>query len=650
MVNVRLRVENIGGFRKPFSLEFNRGRMYFVEGSNSSGKTSLIKALAGVLSVPPSGQFRLKSARGILEAEHLGIKSSEKNPQEGLVNAHANFGEILLEIDGNNYTYQVRKDGKPVITPKNGNELFLLTSVLSNDSRILRQLNDGIDDFSWIVDDLSLAKRYSECVDILKTKKEDFERMYIMSTRKKGERRDLEKKLGTLRDTLSSVENEMKQMESKNEKIKDRIKDLKEKREEKHSEIEEKKNSAREIERSLTILFEEHERRKTEITKGEEILKSYQEEHAAIPEIADMERALEKLVRNVQESVTNLQTQRERKQGVLDLCLPALNSLRKMDLQQIECPLCETGAIDATKITERIEASRKDIDSINGKIKQLLMEKDYEIKECDKKRERKAFLLEEIRKKQDEVKRLYEKIRIFPSRIAGEKDLLKKTREEIMELEREYEELKKTTEVIDEEISKKLNAKEKEKSKINEEMGAVKMKLEETSLQIADKKVNPERAEMVLSRMMKMLEFSIQFFSKAANEHRREAARKFNQNISKMVQKLGFEELVTVRLNDEYRLYVERVGESKEGNVIQQVKSLSTSEKLTIALILQSALRNTYLSEIPFFLIDGLIEDFDVDRRKEVINYLKQLTAEENIIVIATKLNEELPSIEIQEV
>ena len=117
-----------------------------------------------------------------------------------------------------------------------------------------------------------------------------------------------------------------------------------------------------------------------------------------------------------------------------------------------------------------------------------------------------------------------------------------------------------------------------------------------------------------------------------------------------MIKKLGFEELVNVRLNDKYKLYIERIGGHGEETVIQQIKSLSASEKLAIALILQSALRNTYLNEIPFFLIDGIIEDFDEDRRKEVIEYLKQLTAEENIIVIATKLNEELPSIKIREV
>ena len=213
MTKAKLYIENIGGFRRPLSVEFDRGHLYFIEGSNSSGKTSLIKALAGILSVSPSGQYNLKSDRGILEAEHLGIKSSEKNPQEGLVNAHAEFGEIKLEINKKGYIYKVKKDGNPVLTHENGNELFLLTGVLSNDSRVLRQLNDGLDDFSWIVEDLSLAKKYSECVDILKTRKEDAERLYIKSKQKNNEMRKLEKRLDVLIDARSSIEYEMTQME-----------------------------------------------------------------------------------------------------------------------------------------------------------------------------------------------------------------------------------------------------------------------------------------------------------------------------------------------------------------------------------------------------------------------------------------------------
>ncbi|KYK33037.1 MAG: hypothetical protein AYK18_05125 [Theionarchaea archaeon DG-70] len=646
MTKAKLRIENIGGFRKPFSIEFEKGYLYFVEGSNSSGKTSLIKALAGILSVSSSGQFELRSDRGILEAEHLGIKSSEKNPQEGLVNAHAEFGEIKLEIDGNNYTYYVKKDGTPVVTPENGNELFLLTGVLSNDSRVLRQLNNGIDDFSWIVDDLSLAKRYGEYTDMLKTRKEDAERLYIRSKQKKNEVESLKKKLDALKDARSFVEYEMRQMEKQYAEIEELIKE----REEKHSEMESKKNSAREIERSISQLYAEFERKKENIAEEEKILKSFQEEYTSIPEIVEMEQALEELITENQEKVTKLQTQRERTQGVLDLYLPALNSMDKMNISQTKCPLCETGSIDSEKLSKKIETLKKEIDNINGRIKQHLMKRDFKKREFREKKERKEWLKEEIGNIKDELKKLRERIRDFPSRISGEEDRLEKKREKIAKLKEKYKELKRKTETVDEEASKALDAKEEERTRINKELGAVETALEETSIQILDKLVPPEKAERILLILLEKLDFAIQNFSKAANEHRRKAARRFNQNISEMIQKLGFEKLVNIRLNDEYRLYIERIGDNGEGKVIQQIKSLSTSEKLTIALILQSALRSTYLSEIPFFLIDGIIQDFDEDRRREVINYLKRLTTEENIIVIATKLNEELPSIRIQEV
>jgi DNA repair exonuclease SbcCD ATPase subunit len=650
MTKAKLYIENIGGFRRPLSTEFNLGHLYFVEGSNSSGKTSLIKALVGILSVSSSGRYELKSDRGILEAEHLGIKSSEKNPQEGLVNAHAEFGEIKLEIDEEKYVYKVKKDGNPVLTPENGNELFLLTGVLSNDSRVLRQLNDGIDDFSWIVDDLSLAKRYSECVDILKTREEDAERLYMKSKQKNSEMKELEKKLDVLENTRSSIEYEMEQMEKIIEKKNKANEKFWDERNEVYSKIESETSSTRGIERSISQLSAEFKRKKEDIEEEERTLRDYQEEYTSIPEIAEMEQALEKLVTEIQESVTRFQTQRERTQGVLDLYLPALNNMRKMDIDQTECPLCETGIIESEKLLKKIEKLRNDIDNVNGEIKRLLKKKDSEKGEFQKKEGRKKWLKEEIGRTKDELKKLYERIREYPSRISGEKDRLEKKRKEITKLKEEYEDLKKKTEMIDEKASKALDAKEREKTKVNEEVGAIKSRLEEISIQILDRLVSPEEAEKILSRGIEILNAAIQHLSKAANEHKREAAKTFNQNISKMVKKLGFEELVNIRLNDEYRLYIERIGSIGEGTAIQQIKSLSTSEKLAIALILQSALRSTYLSEIPFFLIDGIIEDFDEDRRKEVIEYLKQLTAEENMIVIASRLDEELPFIKIREV
>ena len=110
-----------------------------------------------------------------------------------------------------------------------------------------------------------------------------------------------------------------------------------------------------------------------------------------------------------------------------------------------------------------------------------------------------------------------------------------------------------------------------------------------------------------------ILDKGIKFAQKRADEQRKKATQEFNQNIQKFMIELGFKEFRDVALNNEYRLYIERLDTKTGRYVFQQVKTLSTSEKLAIAIVLQMALKETYLPDIPFMLIDDVISDFDDD-------------------------------------
>lgn len=91
-------------------------------------------------------------------------------------------------------------------------------------------------------------------------------------------------------------------------------------------------------------------------------------------------------------------------------------------------------------------------------------------------------------------------------------------------------------------------------------------------------------------------------------------------------------------LNRDYRLYVERLDTKTGEYVFQQVKTLSTSEKLSISLILQAALKETYIPDVPFFVLDDIIEDFDGDRREEILEYLTEKAKENDWFIVITKL------------
>jgi len=110
------------------------------------------------------------------------------------------------------------------------------------------------------------------------------------------------------------------------------------------------------------------------------------------------------------------------------------------------------------------------------------------------------------------------------------------------------------------------------------------------------------------------------------------------------MKSLGFEEFRAIRLTGapSYRLYVERFDPEKKEYKSQDVGTLSTSEKLAIGLILQMALKETYLKKLPFFILDDVLEGFDAERCERVIEYLKEKVKQEGWFVIATRLVEDL--------
>ena len=104
---------------------------------------------------------------------------------------------------------------------------------------------------------------------------------------------------------------------------------------------------------------------------------------------------------------------------------------------------------------------------------------------------------------------------------------------------------------------------------------------------------------------------------------------------------LDFKEFKEVKLNKDFRLYIERLDPRTKEYVSQLVSTLSTSEKLTIALILQIAIKETYLRHVPFLILDDVMEDFDEDRRNKIYHYLAKKAKEQDWIIISTKLKEE---------
>jgi len=101
---------------------------------------------------------------------------------------------------------------------------------------------------------------------------------------------------------------------------------------------------------------------------------------------------------------------------------------------------------------------------------------------------------------------------------------------------------------------------------------------------------------------------------------------------------LGFSEFDQIAIDkDDKQLKIFR-----PGFVRQPVESLSTSEKYSLAIVLQIALKETYVPDIPFFIVDEVMVSYDGTKIDKILDYLNQMARERGVYVIVTRLAEKV--------
>jgi len=637
-MKAELDIENVGGLKGRNIYQFESGKLNVIKAPNSGGKTSLVRGLTSVLSIPKNGQYDIYFLK---EAQKLGIKTDERDPRESFVNIHSKIARVKLKYGENSEIYEVDKKGNFLKLPNNSEQRFLLAGILSNKTKILRQL-DGVDeenepdDFHWAVTKLSYAKNYDEINSFLKTLKENINEKKMLA----------EKKL----EEFSDLELEKEKLEKKLEKIQDKLIKLKPKfRRASPDLVAERESAQKNLEickkqiggkrGELTILKEKINIKNKEIENIEKEIKDINNKLKEM-DLENLEKTKEKKIDEINEEIKNLKQKRSEIDGVLNLFQTAQIEL-KNSKGEVICPLCNSGTVSFDLITKKLNNLRNEKNNISAEILELnkdkdRLNKDFEKikiekrdieKELDNKKENKLTLEKEVNELKRNIKSLNQTILGLEGKIEEETRNLMKIRDGISP--------------EDEEINKIYTEKENERSRIINRISDILEKLKQTSIEIYGNSVDLKTAKRIYEKWIEVINRLIEYCKDRAEEQRREASEKFNLNVKKLMDNLGFEEFRTVKLNNKYRLYIERLNPKTGDYVFQQVKSLSTSEKLSMALILQLALKETYIPNIPFFILDDIIEDFDDERRKKIFNYLEKKAKDMGWFLITTKLIEE---------
>ena len=153
-----------------------------------------------------------------------------------------------------------------------------------------------------------------------------------------------------------------------------------------------------------------------------------------------------------------------------------------------------------------------------------------------------------------------------------------------------------------EKISKEFTDAEKARSDSSVELGKILQQIGQlSSVEVLGIICQPSLVEMHLPEIINTTVDGISYSEGKAEEQRQQASKKFNDNISALMKSLGFTEFRNIKLNKDYRLYVERFNPKTNDYVAQQLKTLATSEKLVIALHPSNCAKRNVHTQHPLF-------------------------------------------------
>lgn len=620
-MRAQLELTNIGGFRGTKRFEFQKGAVNEVEAANATGKTSLIRGLACALAYP------LSHDEAITEAQNQGLRESLKNIYE-------NDAAVHLIYDGNDEEWHMRGDGTLAQLPKNGNEGFLYAGMLTQEAQTIRQLVEGNADFSWVAQRLSYAQRYATA------------KGYIDS-----QITDAESNLGAIdkrREALIEEDKALTQIRNERAKLDQTLDELAQK-------LDERKRRHVEQMKALDI---EIRRRADEVSKHEA------RTHVLEQDIESLEAKLESNARNMQQLEERLRSinieairgeviqnvskidnrigKLRREIAGLDGQKSTFSDAKSVLIQRGEreglCPVCERSNVDVSFLEGKISEINSEVQIKQREIQALASERSRWLQKEAKARHE-IDDLNQLKKGLTDEKR---ELSSTKSRRTEEFESLRKSLENLRNkrviLSEQRASLGRETEKWEAETHEALSNAERQAKAFDTEIAERTRKIEEDSLVSL---YNRERSsfqewENRLHRYRNKLSEIVEFFERRQHQHEVQAIADFNNNIRSVMADLGFTEFDQIAIDkDDMRLKVLRAG-----FVRQPIESLSTSEKYSIAIVLQIALKETYLPDIPFFIVDEVVMSYDREKKQRILDYLGQMAKEKELYIVVTKLSE----------
>lgn len=610
--------------------EFNSGKLTIIKGPNGSGKSRIVNSIAAIESLP------IKSENLINEALKLKVGDT-------LINNTLDSAEVEIQLGKNSKKLVLHKNKNDEISSE-GNENFLYTSILHEKSRINNTVLEKNPDFSWILEELSLAKFYEviygitnsyiEQCDIFLTEiqknenliTEDYENIETIQKHNKNledKIKSIEKKMGNIEEVDKEIVIEYqglgKRIKGYNDEIKEnegQIKSAHDDIEKIDSDINLKLNFMEENQKNLNLLGKQQGELTTIKKKineiNETIIKYGEEEKEFLVPKAKFEDKIKSLVDKIKVKSDNC---------------PLCGAPWEFDPKKMEADLKQSN-IELKKIKSKISAINK-----NKKEEENRKKKLDELPDINEQYKR---LFEENSQQRVKIKSLEDKKNAIELRVKSFKTVIEEINPKLEEVYKKHKELEDI--ISANEIFKELA---EEKSKISKELGITIEKEEKIKATIEDLS-SFEIWGIIIDNLLKAKELIItlkteieeiqQFVGEKSKEQKQGVAGKFNENIKDYLDQMQFSQFENVLFDlKDYHLKV-----FTERDTVQEVNTLSNAEKLVTLSLLQIFLKETYTPDTPFYLVDEVFSSLDEIRKPLFLTYLKNVAEKNDWFVILT--------------
>ena len=620
-MKAELELRNIGGFKGIKTFEFQKGAINEVEASNAVGKTSLIRGLACALAYP------LTHDEAIEEARNQGIL------RESLKNIYEKDAAVRLKHDEHTEVWEMRADGTFGLLPK-GDERFVWAGMLTQEARTIRQLVEGNSDFSWVPQWLSHARRYASAKSIIDLQITDAELKNNALVKRQETLLEEDSKLKQKKEERARLDGEREQLA---QQVDQREREHLERMTVLDMEIRRKEDRISEHEGRISRLQQE-------ITRIEEALKGnakdLQQREEELRRI-DIEAIRLEVIQKVSE--IDKEIGRWRKDvAVLSGQKSAFTDAKSIFVQRGEreglCPICKRSTIDLSFLEVEISKINNAIQTREREIQALAADRTRWLQKEATERQRIDKLNQEIKRLNDNKRGLNSSKSRTMTELENLRSELVKIRSEEGILAQERAKLGKETEKWKAETLQVLKSIESGIKTVDREIADYTRKIQEGSFipLYERKRASFQQWQNRLHNLVSKLSEIKEYYEQRQHLHEVQAIVDFNNNVKTVMAELGFTEFDQIAIDrDDMRLKVLR-----SGFIRQPVESLSTSEKYSIAIVLQIALRETYLPDIPFFIVDEVVVSYDEERKQRILDYLGEMAKEKGLYVIVTKLSE----------